>query len=87
LAVPGFIGGLVVPVAVIMVAIVPEPLIGAVAFMEDAPTGIVEPVFIVVVDMVEGIDCPPFELPPMANAWVVRASAAITATVVNVFIW
>jgi hypothetical protein len=65
---------------------VPVPFIGAAEVMAWVPVVIVERVFIVVVDLVEDIVCPPFELPPMAKAWVARASAAITATVVNLFI-
>jgi hypothetical protein len=73
-------------VADILVAMGPAPFIGATEVMVWVPVVIFEPVVIVVVDLVEDIVCPLFELPPMANAWVARASAAITATVVNLFI-
>ena len=86
IGVPAVICGLVVPATDILVAMEPVPFIGAVEVMAWVPVVIFEPVFIVVVDLVEDIVCPPFELPPMANAWVARASAAITATVVNLFI-
>jgi hypothetical protein len=82
----GVIFVFVVPVVDIVVLMVPVPFIGAVEAMAWVPVVIFEPVFIVVVDLVEDIVCPPFELPTMANAWVARASAAITATVVNLFI-
>jgi hypothetical protein len=66
-----------------VVVMVPAPVMGAVVAMEWVLPVIVEPLFIVVADMEAGLDCPPFVLPPMANAWVARASAAIKATVVN----
>jgi hypothetical protein len=50
------------------------------------PIVIFEPVFMEGVGMVEGIDCPALELPPMAKAWAAMVSAAMTAMVVNVFI-
>jgi hypothetical protein len=92
LAVVGCIGEagviciLVVPAADIAVVMVPAPPMLAGAVMAWLPVVIVAPDFIVVEDMVEGIDCPPLVLPPMANAWVARANAAITVTVVNFFI-
>jgi len=79
----GVICGFVVPVpdiVVFMLLMVPLPLIEAV--MAVIPVVILEPLFMVGADIV----CPPFELPPMANAWAARASAAITATVVNLLI-
>jgi hypothetical protein len=86
IGIPGVICGFVVPVPAIVVLMVPVPLIVAVLVMVWEPVVIVEPLFIVDVAMVEGIVCPPLEPPPMANAWVARAIAAITATVVNFFI-
>jgi hypothetical protein len=81
IGVAGIVCGLVIPVPDIVVVIVPVPLIVAGAVIVGLPAFIVVPVFIVVDDIV----CPPFVLPPMANTWVARASAAITATVVNFF--
>jgi hypothetical protein len=82
IGVAGIVCGLVIPVPDIVLVIVPVPLIVAGAVIVGLPAFIAVLVFIVV----EGIVCPPFALPPMANAWVARASAAITATVVNFFI-
>jgi hypothetical protein len=73
-------------VADILVVMVPVPFNAAAEVMAWVPVVIVERVFIVFVDLDEDIVCPLFELPPMANAWVARASAAITATVVTFFI-
>jgi hypothetical protein len=83
IGVTGIVCGFVIPVPDIVAVIVPVPLI------VDGGVMVVVPVFIVVVVfiVVEDIVCPPFVLPPMANTWVARASAAITATVVNFFIW
>ncbi|MSN27399.1 MAG: hypothetical protein GJV46_16240 [Geobacter sp.] len=78
----GIVCDLVIPVPDIAVVIVTVPFIVAGAVIVGLPDLIAELVFIVVEDIV----CPPFVLLPMANTWDARASATITATVVNFFI-
>jgi hypothetical protein len=84
----GVFAGLVaipsLPVPDIVADMVPAPLFGV--WVMPVPAVVMAPDCMVVRGIVEVICREPFMVPPTANAWVAKASAATTVTIVTFFI-